>query len=89
MKFYPALRLAWAERHVCRVGTLCRLDLQNAFGVSNGQASLDIAELLRLRPDFIRYDASLKFYVQTRADSVPTLPAPECLALIGQFPLRP
>jgi hypothetical protein len=39
-----------------------------AFGVSMGQASVDIAAYIRLYPSAIRYDRRRKRYISTRSN---------------------
>lgn len=63
-----ARRLDYIDARLAILGEVNRSDLMRAFGVSMGQASVDIAAYVRLYPSAIRYDRQRKRYVATRSN---------------------
>jgi len=61
--WFAERRLDYIDFRILRTGTLRRVDVMDAFGVSETQASLDINEFIRRYPEALVYDKSAKQYV--------------------------
>jgi hypothetical protein len=58
-----AVRLAYVDWRLSVHGEVNRADIMRTFGVSLGQASVDLTEFQRLYPDRIEYDKYRKRYI--------------------------
>jgi len=61
--------MAFIRNHLATVGTLNRAVIMKRFGVSTPQASADIKRFMELNPKAMRYNASKKQFVATKAPS--------------------
>lgn len=80
-------RLDYIDYRLLTAGTLRRVDISETFGVSESQASQDIARYLDLYPGAVEYDRSAKYYQRAKGyrsqrGLKPTLI--EALKIIGQ-----
>lgn len=57
-------RYAFIARRLEKAGQLKRQDLVDKFGISHGQASVDIRDYMAAHPGAMVYDRSLKRYVR-------------------------
>jgi hypothetical protein len=62
-----SLRLHFIDCALAHYGTLNRVLLMDYFGISQPQASIDIAAYKELAPDNMVYDSSTKRYRRTEA----------------------
>lgn len=79
-------RLAFIEERLFWVGEVNRGDLVGRFGVSESQASKDIARYLELAPAGLSYDKSAKRYV-AGDDFRPALAPPDAVRFLGELRL--
>lgn len=79
-------RLAFIEERLFWVGEVNRTDLVRRFGVSMGQASLDIARYLARSPKGVTYDKRAKRYT-AGASFRPVLGAPDAARFLGELRL--
>jgi hypothetical protein len=79
-------RLAFIEERLFWLGAVNRTDLVRRFGVSMGQASVDIARYLAREPKGVSYDKRVKRYV---ADATfrPVVAAPDAARFLGELRL--
>jgi hypothetical protein len=79
-------RLGFIEERLFWLGEVNRTDLVRRFGVSMGQASVDIARYLAHEPKGVTYDKRAKRYV---ADATfrPVLAAPDAKSFLGELRL--
>ena len=79
-------RLAFIEERLFWLGEVNRTDLVRRFGVSMGQASVDIARYLARQPKGVVYDKRAKRYVAD-ASFRPVLGAPDPARFLGELRL--
>lgn len=79
-------RLAFIEERLFWIGEVNRTDLVRRFGVSMGQASIDIARYLSHSPKGISYDKRAKRYIAD-ASFRPVLGAPDAARFLGELRL--
>ncbi|HXF87814.1 MAG TPA: WYL domain-containing protein, partial [Xanthobacteraceae bacterium] len=79
-------RLAFIEERLFWVGEVNRTDLVRRFGVSMGQASVDIARYLARAPKGVAYDRRAKRYVAD-AGFRPVLAVPDAARFLGELRL--
>jgi hypothetical protein len=79
-------RLAFIEERLFWLGEVNRTDLVRRFGVSMGQASVDIARYLARAPKGVVYDKRAKRYVAD-ASFRPVLGRPDAARFLGQLRL--
>lgn len=79
-------RLAFLEERLFWLGEVNRTDLVRRFGVSMGQASVDIARYLARAPKGVVYDKRAKRYV-AEAGFRPVLRAPDAARFLGELRL--
>jgi predicted DNA-binding transcriptional regulator YafY len=79
-------RLAFIEERLFWVGEVNRTDLVRRFGVSMGQASVDIARYLANGPKGVIYDKRAKRYIAD-ASFRPVLGTPDAARFLGELRL--
>jgi len=79
-------RLAFIEERLFWLGEVNRTDLVRRFGVSMGQASMDIARYLARSPSGVDYDKRAKRYVAD-AKFRPILAEPDAARFLGELRL--
>jgi hypothetical protein len=79
-------RLAFLEERLFWLGEVNRTDLVRRFGVSMGQASVDIARYLARAPRGVAYDKHAKRYVAA-AGFRPVLGEPDAARFLGELRL--
>lgn len=79
-------RTAFIEERLFWLGEVNRTDLVRRFGVSMGQASVDIARYLAHAPQGVTYDKRAKRYVADAAFR-PVLAAPDAARFLGELRL--
>jgi hypothetical protein len=79
-------RLAFIEERLFWLGEVNRTDLVRRFGVSMGQASVDIARYLALCPRDVAYDRRAKRYVAGPAFR-PVVAPPDAARFLGELRL--
>lgn len=79
-------RLAFIEERLFWLGEVNRTDLARRFGVSMGQASVDIARYLARAPKGVTYDKRAKRYVAD-ASFRPLLSPPDAARFLGELRL--
>ena len=79
-------RLAFIEERLFWLGEVNRTDLVRRFGVSMGQASVDIARYLAREPKGVTYDKRAKRYVGD-ATFRPVVAAPDAARFLGELRL--
>ena len=79
-------RLAFIEERLFWIGEVNRTDLVRRFGVSMGQASIDIARYLSRSPKGITYDKRAKRYIAD-ASFRPVLGEPDAARFLGELRL--
>jgi len=67
MTWFVDQRMAWIAETLRVFGFINRSHLMRKFGISEPQASHDLAEYARLYPGAMRYDTSSKRYTATAA----------------------
>ena len=63
LNWAAAQRQNYIGERLRNVGTLNRFDLEEEFGISTAQASIDIAHFLKDNPGVAEYDKTLKQYL--------------------------
>lgn len=63
MTYFASLRLDFIDWRLLNAGAIRRADIVEKFGVSPGQASVDLAAFERAHPEAIIYDRSAKQYI--------------------------
>jgi len=79
-------RLSFIEERLFWLGEVNRTDLMRRFGVSMGQASVDIARYLAHAPKGVAYDKRAKRYV-AEATFRPVLAPPDAARFLGELRL--
>jgi hypothetical protein len=79
-------RLGFIEERLFWLGEVNRTDLVRRFGVSMGQASVDIARYLALAPKGVTYDKRAKRYVADAAFR-PVVGPPDAARFLGELRL--
>jgi len=79
-------RLAFIEERLFWLGEVNRTDLVRRFGVSIGQASVDIARYLAHQPQGVRYDKQAKRYVADPSFR-PALGSPDASRFLSELRL--
>ena len=65
MRWQVKQRIGFIQATLIRKGTINREDITREFSVSTQQASADIAAFMRMHPDVMVYDKSLKTFKAT------------------------
>lgn len=68
-RWYKTYRMEWIAECLRVYGFINREHLERKFGISTPQASKDLNEYLRLYPNTMLYDISLKKYIANTKDS--------------------